>query len=323
MLESTRPLATVGVAGGSGYTGVELLRILARHDGVRVAFATARSEAGSPSPVPGLDYQDLDPSAVAEVDLVFLCLPHGAAVPWMQAAREHGTRVVDLTSDHRPGSGRDEDVAYGMAELAGESLRSSQRVANPGCYPTGVILALRPLADEGLVDAGRPVVVQAASGVTGAGRSPKRELLFAEVHGDFRAYGLGNGHRHLLEMRATLPELELLFTPHLLPVPRGILETIALPVPAGVDAEAVRACWRRRYAESPAVRVVEAAPSLADVVGTDQLALAAFDNAGLRSPTLTLVAALDNLGKGAAGQAVQNMNLMLGFDAGKALRCPM
>ncbi len=322
MTDTTRPPVTVGVAGGSGYTGVELLRILAHHDGVRVAFATARSEAGHPSPVPGLDYADLGPEAVADVDLVFLCLPHGAALPWMAAAREHGTRVIDLTADHRPGSGREEGVLYGMTELAGDRLRASDLVANPGCYPTGVILALRPLADAGLVDADRPVVVQAASGVTGAGRSPKRELLFAEVHGDFRAYGLGNGHRHLLEMRATLPELDLLFTPHLLPIPRGILETIALPVPEGVDAAAVRACWKARYDTSPAVRVVDEAPSLARVSGTDLLLLAAFDNAGLRRPTVTVIAALDNLGKGAAGQAVQNMNLMLGFDAGKALRCP-
>lgn len=312
---------TVGVAGGSGYTGLELLRLLAGHDGVRVAFATARSDAGSASPVPGLAFADLGPDRAGTADLVFLCLPHGAALPWMQAARDAGVRVVDLTADHRPGSGRDDGVVYGMTELAAARLPEAGLVANPGCYPTGVILALEPLAAAGLIDVSRPVVIQAASGVTGAGRSPRRELLFAEVAGDFRPYGLGNGHRHLLEMRATLPGLQLLFTPHLLPVARGIVETIAVPVHPRVDAEQVRAVWRERYTSSPCVRVERDVPTLARVVGTDELCLAAFDNEALDAPTLTVIAALDNLGKGAAGQAVQNMNLMLGFEAGRALRC--
>lgn len=321
MSDDLHPSATVGVVGGSGYTGLELLRVLARHGGVRVAFATARTEAGQPTPVSGLAYADLAPDAVADVDLVFLCLPHGAAVPWVEAARSHGTRVVDLTADHRPGSGREAGVVYGMAELAEHDVPGAAIVANPGCYPTGVILALHPLLEAGVIDSARPVVVHAASGVTGAGRSPKRELLFSEVFGDYRPYGLGNGHRHLLEMRATLPGLQLLFTPHLLPVPRGILETIALPVAPSIDAVAVRRLWHDRYTTSPAVRVLDGAPNLNGVVGTDLLHLAAFDNAALDAPTLTVVAALDNLGKGAAGQAVQNMNLMLGFDAGRALRC--
>jgi N-acetyl-gamma-glutamyl-phosphate reductase len=321
MNDHSRPLTTVGVVGGSGYTGVELLRILARHGGVRVVFATARSERGAATPVPGLTYTDLDPGAVETVDLVFLCLPHGVAVPWVEEARRTGTRVVDLTADHRPGSGREADVVYGMAELAAEALAEASVVANPGCYPTGVILGLHPLAEAGWIDPARPVVIHAASGVTGAGRSPKRELLFAEVYGDYRPYALGNGHRHLLEMRATLPGVQLLFTPHLLPVPRGIVETMAVPVTPGVDAAAVYGLWRERYGASPSVRAVDGAPDLAGVVGTDLLHLAAADNQALDSPTLTLVAALDNLGKGAAGQAVQNMNLMLGFDAGKGLRC--
>jgi N-acetyl-gamma-glutamyl-phosphate reductase len=321
MNASMSPSTTVGVVGGSGYTGVELLRILARHDGVRVGFATARSEAGAATPIPGLVYGDLPIDAVGDADLLFLCLPHGAAVSWVEAARAAGTRVVDLTGDHRPGSGREAGVVYGMAERAGAALPDAGVVANPGCYPTGVILGLAPLHEAGLLDPARPVVIHAASGVTGAGRSPRRDLLFAEVHGDFRPYGLGNEHRHLLEMRAALPGVQLLFTPHLLPVPRGIVETIAVPVADGVEAAAVRELWRATYRESPTVRVLNDAPALAGVVGTDELHLAAFDNAGLQAPTLTVVAALDNLGKGAAGQAVQNMNAMLGLDAGRGLRC--
>jgi N-acetyl-gamma-glutamyl-phosphate reductase len=177
------------------------------------------------------------------------------------------------------------------------------------------------LETAGLIDRARPIVIAAASGVTGAGRSPKRELLFGEVFGDYRAYGLGNEHRHLKEMRATLPGLELLFVPHLLPVARGILETIALPVVAGVDAARVKAVWREAYGDCGAVRVVDQGPALADVANTDLLALSAYDNARLTAPTVTVIAALDNLGKGAAGQAVQNMNLMLGYESGRGIRC--
>jgi N-acetyl-gamma-glutamyl-phosphate reductase len=311
----------VGVAGGNGYTGLELLRILSRHDGVEVAWATSRSLAGTPTSIPGLALTDRGPEHL-DVDLVFLCLPHGAAIDWMQHARAQNVRVIDLTSDHRPGSGRDAGVVYGMSDLAAPDVRTASVVANPGCYPTGVILSLEPLAAAGLLDSGRPITIAAASGVTGAGRSPRPDLLFAEVAGDYRAYGLGNDHRHLKEMRALLPGLQLLFVPHLLPTARGILETIAVPVSAGVDAARIRAEWGARYADSPTVRVSPGgAPSLRDVVDTDLLVLSAHDNVGLDAPTVTVVAALDNLGKGAAGQAVNNMNLMLGLAADKGLRC--
>lgn len=312
----------VGVAGGSGYTGVELLRILAGHDGVEVAWATSRSEAGRTTPVAGLELSDRGPDHLG-VDLVFLCLPHGAAVPWMKAAREQDVRVVDLTSDHRPGSGREDGVVYGMADLESVRIPGAPAVANPGCYPTGVILALKPLVDAGLVEGDRAITIAAASGVTGAGRSPRRDLLFAEVSGNYRAYGLGNDHRHLREMRAWLPGLQLIFVPHLLPVPRGIVETITVGVTPGTTAEVVRAAWRDRYATHSTLQVLDqSAPELGHVVGSDRLILSAHDNAGLDAPTLTLVIAFDNLGKGAAGQAVHNMNLMLGFDAAKGLRLP-
>ena len=183
-------------------------------------------------------------------------------------------------------------------------------------------MSLAPLLEADLIDVSRVIPIAAASGVTGAGRSPKRELLFAEVTGDFRPYGLGNAHRHLIEMRACLSGLQLLFVPHLLPVARGIVETIAVPVRAGVDAARVRQRWLEVYESSPAVRVcTDEVPALSAVAGTDLLLLSAHDNAGLDAPTLTVIAALDNLGKGAAGQAVQNMNLMLGLEAGKGLRC--
>jgi N-acetyl-gamma-glutamyl-phosphate reductase len=313
---------SVGVLGGSGYTGRELLAVLARHGGVDVRFATSDSEAGRPSGLRGLPLVPLSSADPGSVDVLFLCLPHGESVPWVERMRGSPVRVIDLTADHRPGSGREAGVVYGLTELHAEGIRDAAVVANPGCYPTGVLLAMAPLCHAGLLDGSRPVVVNAASGVTGAGRAPKRELLFAEVSGDYRAYGLGNSHRHLLEMRATLPGLELLFIPHLLPVARGILETIVISVAEGVRAADVRAAWRSAYPASPVVRVwEEGVPGLADVVGTDLLALGAADNGALRGPVVTVVAALDNLGKGAAGQAVQNMNLMLGFEQATGLRC--
>jgi N-acetyl-gamma-glutamyl-phosphate reductase len=315
------PLVSVGVIGGSGYTGLELLRVLRGHDGVNVQFATSDSAARRPTPIPGLAFVPVAEARLEDVELVFLCIPHGEAAVWVERNGASVRRVIDLTTDHRPGSGREAGAVYGLPEVTPQEVAEATLVANPGCYPTGVILSLLPLLRVGLVDASVPIVVSAASGVTGAGRSPKRELLFAEVAGDFRPYGLGNDHRHLSEMRATLPGLQLLFVPHLLPVARGILETIALTVEPGVDAARVKTVWRDAYDGCDAVRVEDHAPALAEVVGTDVLALAAFDNVGLEVSTLTLVAALDNLGKGAAGQAVQNMNLMLGFESGRGIRC--
>jgi N-acetyl-gamma-glutamyl-phosphate reductase len=311
----------VGVVGANGYTGRELLVLLAMHPDVTVRFATSRSEAGASTAVPGLVLEDPESAPLDEAEVLFLCLPHGEARAWVQRFRGGPARIVDLTADHRPGSGAEAGVVYGLPEVDPEAVAAADVVANPGCYPTGVLLSLLPLCRGGMIDTRRPVIIHAASGVTGAGRTPRADLLFAEVHGDFRAYGLGNEHRHLREMRALLPELQLLFTPHLLPVPRGILETIALPVAPGVDAAAVKKAWRTSYGDGGAVRVFDAAPALADVVGTDKLVLSAHDNVGLGEPLVTVVAALDNLGKGAAGQAVQNMNLMLGLEPRRGIRC--
>ncbi len=311
----------IGVVGATGYTGLEVLRVLRGHPEVRVAFATSEGQAGEASGLPGLALVESAAAPLDEVALVFLCLPHGHAAPWAERALSAGVRVVDLTADHRPGSGRERGAVYGMADLAADRVPEARLVANPGCYPTGVQLALHPLREAGMIDARTPVVVSAASGVTGAGRTPKRELLFAEVAGDFRAYATGNGHRHLLEMRAGLPGLQLVFQPHLLPVPRGILETIYLPVNEGVDAAAVRDAWRGAYRDARTVRVTDGTPTLAEVVGTDLLVLGAADNAGIDAPLVTVLASLDNLGKGAAGQAVHNMNLMLGFEPSAGLRC--
>ena len=314
-----RPLA--GIVGGAGYTGQELVGLLGAHGGVELAFATSRSLAGSSLPGLGIDFVNPGEAPAGDVDFLFLCVPHGEAARWV-ARHTGGPRIIDLTDDHRPGSGGEADAVYGLAERYPVEIAAAKLIANPGCYPTGVLLALLPLADAGLIDTGRLTVVSAASGVTGAGRTPKTHLLFAEVAEDYRAYGEGNRHRHLKEMRALLPGITLLFQPHLLPVARGILETIILPVADGADAAAVRRAWHGAYRASRAVAVLgDGLPGLSRVVRTDRLVLGVTDVADAGARVVTVVAALDNLGKGAAGQAVQNMNLMCGWEADRGIRC--
>ncbi|HEX8432913.1 MAG TPA: N-acetyl-gamma-glutamyl-phosphate reductase [Longimicrobium sp.] len=312
----------VGVLGATGYAGREAVRLLAGHGGATLAFATSESEAGQPLRARGGADVTLTRLADAELggcDVVLSCLPHGESARWGEKARDAGARLVDLSADLRVvGAGTPEwgrGAVYGLPELHRDAIRGADVVANPGCYPTAAILALAPLLRAGLV-AG-PVIINAASGVTGAGRSPKRELLFAEVAEDFRAYGLGNGHRHLAEMRDQTARLgaapELVFTPHLLPVRRGILETIHVPL-REMPADPI-ALWSAAYADEPFVEVMtDRAPSLADVVGSNRVAIGVVPVAGVSTPMLTVVAAIDNLLKGAAGQAIQNVNLMFGMD---------
>lgn len=310
----------VGILGGNGYTGEELLRILAHHPSVEVVFATSRSSAGAPSVLPGLNFVHPEEAPIDQVEVVFLCLPHGEAAQWVvDHPGDH--RVIDLTADHRPGSGKEAGWVFGLAEWNEAAIRNAQFVANPGCYPTGVLLSLLPLHEAGVVDTSRLTVVDAASGVTGAGRTPRADLLFGEVFGNYKVYGEGNEHRHLKEIRSLLPERSILFQPHLLPIPRGILETITVPVVEGVGAEEVRTIWKSRYAKEPAVRIFEKGlPDLTGVVGTDLLALGAVDVARIDPPVVTVVAAEDNLGKGAAGQAVQNLNILFGWPKELGLR---
>lgn len=223
--------------------------------------------------------------------------------------------MIDLSADLRPGNGV-ANVPYGLTEHARDLVRDAEIVANPGCYPTVTLLALLPLVVRGLIAPGATITVNAASGVTGAGCTPKRELMFAEVADDFRPYAIGNVHRHLAEMRAVLASLhcdaDLSFTPHLLPVSRGILASITVPL-AEPPAD-VLAPWREHYAGEPFIEVSAEIPSLRDVVHRNVVRITATMAVGVRVPTVVIVAAIDNLVKGAAGQAMQNANLVLGLE---------
>lgn len=313
-------MTRVGILGANGYAGREVVRLLAAHPAVEIAFATSESGAGQTLDrlvrgAPALALVPLAEAPLGQGEVVVSCLPHGESALWVRRARDAGARVIDLSSDLRVRAqheGWPAEPVYGLSELHRERVRGADVVANPGCYPTATLLALAPLLRLGLVDG--PVVVHAASGVTGAGRAPRAELLFGEVAEDFRAYGLGNTHRHLAEMREQAEWLagsprELVFVPHLLPVRRGILCT--LQVPLSEPLAQPREVFRSAYEAEPFVEVLETAPSLRDVVGSNRVAISAFAVEGVSRPMLTVVSAVDNLIKGAAGQAVQNLNLML------------
>ena len=326
----TEPTYRVGVLGASGYSGRELCALILSHPNFHLAFATANSQRGTTLrvraggqvhaiPMVGPDEVDL-----GSADLVFAALPHGASAEWVAKVIAAGARVVDLSSDLRPGHGGTDhapagvphDAPYGLPELFRAPLRGARVVANPGCYATSILMALAPLAKAGLIAPGSTVNIAAASGVSGAGASPKPELLFAEVTENFRPYGVGNSHRHLFEMRASLTALgadcDLLFTPHLLPVDRGILSTITVPLTRPIDD--ALAPFRDMYADEPFVELTTDLPALADVQHRNVVRIGARIPSGVRTPTLLVFSAIDNLVKGAAGQAIQNANLMLALN---------
>jgi N-acetyl-gamma-glutamyl-phosphate reductase len=323
----------VGIIGASGYTGAELLRLCAEHPSLDVEFATADSQAGVeiadlyPSLAGrywGRSFQEWNPSLLDGVDAVFVALPHGASQDLMADLLAAGVAVVDLGADFRL---RDPDLyvqwygeehrrpdllerfAYGLPELRRADILTKRAVANPGCYPTATTLALAPLVRAGLVEVSG-IVVDAVSGLSGAGRPPKPNTTFCAADEDVSAYGLLT-HRHTVEMDVNLGAT-VLFTPHLVPMSRGILATChARAARDGIDTEDVLGVLAEAYAEEPFVVVSKRSPSTKACLGSNAAHVTArFDE---RTGTVLALAAIDNLGKGASGAAVQNMNLLLGI----------
>lgn len=311
----------VGVLGASGYAGRELLSLLNRHPGASVAFATAATGAGET--IEGVQLIRAEDVNFASAEIVLSCLPHGVSGRYVHEARAAGKRAVDLSADFRLSP----EAVYGLTEFTRPRVADAELVANPGCYPTAALMALVPLAQRGLIDPSREIVIDAASGVTGAGRSPKRELLFGEVAEDYRAYSVGNTHRHLAELKSSLAREggfngDLVFTPHLLPVKRGILETIHVPLTRVIDQATAEGLYEAAYDGEPCVMVTKGTtPSLQHVVYRNRVAIGVAPVTNVRRPRLTIIAAIDNLVKGAAGQAVQNMNVMLGLNETAGLAC--
>ena len=276
------------------------------------------NSAERPPKLPGgghVTFVATDDAPLESAQLVFSAMPHGASKVWVERARAAGAKAVDLSADLRIGNDASA-VPYGLTEARRDTIRGADLVANPGCYPTAILLGLLPLIERNLVAKGATIGVSAASGVTGAGFSARTDLLFGEVTENFRAYGVGNTHRHLNEMRAMFAEMgadaDLLFTPHLLPVARGILATMTVPLVREL-AHPLEP-WIARYNGEPFIELVEQPPELRHVAHRNVVRIAAMPVAHVRTPTLLVFSAIDNLMKGAAGQAVQNANLMLGLD---------
>jgi len=336
----------IGIIGASGYTGVELARILSGHPDCELTLATSRRYEGEPlsNVFPNLRKRvDLvcenpDPERLADrADLFFTAVPHKTAMAIVPPLLEAGKRVVDLSADFRI---RDaavyerwyqshtcpellEEAVYGLPELYRSRLPGARLTANPGCYPTSVILALAPLLREGMIDP-ESLIIDAKSGTTGAGRSANVATLFCEVHDGFRAYKVGGVHRHIPEMEQELSllagrPLTISFTPHLLPIGRGILSTIYATLDVGVRAERIRALYEDTYGHEPFVRLCPAGtfPATQHVRGSNccDIGFACDERTG----RIIVMSAIDNIAKGAAGQAVQNMNLMLGLEETSAL----
>lgn len=331
---------SVAIAGASGYAGGELLRLLAGTPQYRITAVAASSQvgqtvgqvhpnlAGDPD-LASLTFTDAADPALRAVDLLFLALPHGQSAALVEGLPREGPAIVDLGADFR--LRRAEDWAsyyagrhagswtYGLPELPGarSAVRASRRVANPGCYATSVILALEPALTAGLVDAGG-VVVTAASGTSGAGRAPSTAQLASEVMGSMSAYKVGGTHQHTPEIEQALGQassdrVRVSFTPFLAPMPRGIIASSSAPLLPGTDAASLRSAYAERYADEPFVHLLPEGtwPRTADVFGSNAVHMqVAVDTHAGRA---VVISVLDNLVKGAAGQALQNANLMLGL----------
>jgi N-acetyl-gamma-glutamyl-phosphate reductase len=318
----------VAVAGATGYAGQELVRLLARHPAVTLTAAMSSGATSAPRPLPALAriwdgaVSPLDVERLAaEADIVFLALPEAASAEIGAALLQRGVRVIDLSGAFRIRRDADRQrwypatatlpagVVYGLPEHHAGAIREATLVSCPGCYPTAALLALEPLSDAGLLEGA--VVVDAKSGISGAGKTPSERTHFCENHGSVAAYGVFS-HRHTAEIEQEL-ERPVTFVPHLVPLDRGILETIYASVRRGTTEAEVGDTLQRAYASAPFVRLTGGTlPEIKHVAYTN------FCDIGWKvdeaTGRLVLVAVLDNLVKGAAGQAVQNLNIVLGLD---------
>jgi len=329
----------IAILGASGYTGAELLRLLLVHPCVHVAALAAGKSAGQPvsSVLPHLagrglpDMRRMEDIDFGEIDLVFCALPHGTAQEAV-AGLPRNVRVVDLSADFRFADIKvyedwygkphmapelQTEAVYGLPELARGRIRQARIVANPGCYPTPPQLALVPLLRAGAIEP-EDIIIDAKSGVSGAGREAKQASLFSEIAEGMQAYGVAC-HRHSPEIDQGLGiaagrKIVSGFTPHLVPMNRGIFESIYVKLAKGGDAAAVRRIWRETYAGEPFIQLLPEGhlPSTRQVRGTNVCQMNVLDD---RLPGRAIVlCAIDNLVKGAAGQAIQNMNIMFGFE---------
>lgn len=333
-----------GIAGATGYTGFELVQLIQRHPQMEVAWVTSENSAGKPfcdvhaAPwdYPLISLQE-GMQRASDVDVVFLCLPHAASIEPVRAFQATGVRVVDLSADFRltdaaayerwygvPHTALDllPRFVYGLCEINRAQLKQARLIANPGCYPTSVNLGLYPLAKAGWLS--DQVIIDSKSGVSGAGRQAKLQYNYVEVNENMTPYNVGVRHRHIAEMEQVLNHVNgqhnhrFIFSPHLLPVSRGILSTMYVSVPSGVTEQMIRDLYAETYAGEPFIHLLPAGQfaTLRHTTHTNRCAISITpaDPSQPDGPDYIIVATLDNLIKGAAGQAIQNFNLSADID---------
>jgi N-acetyl-gamma-glutamyl-phosphate reductase len=336
----------VGILGATGYSGIEAVRLLAAHPFVELSVLTSEHYAGREVAdvyrhLAGVDLPPLEELRTdliqGRAEVVFSCLPEKVATAMIAELVQSGTKVIDFSEDFRlkdaatyrsvfgvdhPAPALLKQSIYGLSEFNRYALREANLVANPGCFPTGALLALLPIIKRDLIEPSS-IVIDAKSGTTGARRAASIEQLFAEVNENARAYKVGN-HRHVPEMEQEIGnllgrEIAILFVPHLLPISRGILTSIFMRPRTGTTEQDVRNAFEASFAKSRFIRLLKSGelPELKNVRATNFCEIAV--HLDRRSGTLVVLTAIDNLGKGAAGQAVQNMNLMLGYDEAAGL----
>jgi len=332
------PKKKIGIVGATGFTGAELVRILIHHPEVELSIITSESRAGESfadvhpffMDIVDIQLQSVDALQNYDLDIVFLALPHGVSMRYVEQLHESDFKIIDLSGDFRLDSPATyegwyhkkhtfhqgfEKSAYGLPELYTEQIKAAKIIANPGCFPTSALLGSAPLLANGWADASG-IIVDAKTGITGAGVKSKPVNHYSSVNENIKAYKIKN-HRHTIEIEGKLNELyeantTVQFTPHLLAVDRGILSTIYARPKKAVDTDELQAAYEAFYSDAPFVRLREQSPTIKDVRGTNYCDVhVTYDE---RTNNIIAISAIDNLVKGAAGQAVQNMNILLGWD---------
>ena len=330
-MAETQQKIRAGVYGASGYAGQDVVEILAKHPCAELVFATSTTYSGQNVPFADLTYIPHETASLDQVDMVFLALPHGVSAKVAKQALDQGVRVVDLSADFRLDTPESYQkwyshphphpellpAQYGLPEINRDNLRDVNLIAVPGCYPTTTILGLYPLLKAGWLEPGHPIIVDAKSGASGAGRDPKPNLQFVEVYGNLSPYSVGRSHRHVGEIEQEIQKLdpkagELIFTPHLLPVDRGLMASIYVQLADGHVSSEVHALYEATYANEPLIKVLPAGQlaTLKHVVKNNLCVIS------VTAPTerfVHITSVTDNLRKGASGQAVQDFNLMFGL----------